>query len=74
MVNPIGKDGYGKGSVYRPQSKEERERYERNYDIIFGEKCDVCKGEGFLEDKDTKGKVIKTICLICGGSGKTKGE
>ena len=60
-----------KESWYRPVN---RERYERNYNIIFGEKCDVCKGEGFLEDKDAKGKVIKTICLICGGSGKVKGE
>lgn len=73
MVNPIGKDGYGKGSIYRPLTKEQRDQYERNYDIIFGgKKCDVCGGEGFLED--AKGNIIKTTCLICGGTGKLKGE
>lgn len=77
MVNPIGKDGYGKGSIYRPLTKEQRERYERNYDMIFRDKkCDVCKGVGFLKGKDAKGKIIKTTCIICGGEGKLfpKGE
>jgi len=55
---------------------ENKERYDRNYDIIFGEKCDVCKGKGFLEDEDMRGKIVKTTCIICGGSGKLfpKGE
>jgi len=33
MVNPIGKDGYGKGSEYRPVNKE---RYDYNYLRVYG--------------------------------------
>ena len=29
--------------------------------------CYYCSGKGYFEDKDVKGKIIKTTCIICGG-------
>ena len=55
----------GKGPIPRPFGPGEREKYAREYIRLYGEKCDVCNGKGYLEDIDRHGKIIKTTCLIC---------
>ena len=57
----------GKGDTYRKVNKAQ---YDRNYLKIFGRKCDICSGRGWLSDEYRHGKIIKTTCLICNGSGK----
>jgi uncharacterized membrane protein len=54
-----------KGSWYRPVDKK---KYDENYQRIFN-KCDVCGGKGYLEDKDRHRKIIKTTCIVCSGIG-----
>lgn len=57
----------GKGDTYRPVN---RNKYDKNYLRIYGRPCDICKEQGWLPDKDRHGKIVKTTCLICGGSGR----
>ena len=58
----------GKGDTPRPVNKT---KYDRNYESIFGKDC-VCKGKGYHWDTDKTGKVFKTTCLICNGTGRRK--
>jgi len=47
-----------------------KERYDKHYIKIFGERCDVCNGRGFHTDYDgVQKKWLKTTCLICNGTG-----
>lgn len=39
MVEPIGKDGYGKGDTYRPVDSD---TYDRNAERVLNPKCIVC--------------------------------
>lgn len=63
-------NGAGKGSAPRPVNKE---RYDAEYERIYGKRCTACKGVGYHWDecKLTK-KMVKTTCLLCAGKGRIK--
>jgi len=58
-----------KGSIPRPCSKS---RYDTGFIRAFGKRCGVCNGRGFHYN-EVKGKMVKTLCIICMGTGKEKG-
>lgn len=48
----------------------DKARYDLNYLRIYGERCDVCDGRGYHEDKPPMMKQkVRTTCLICQGIG-----
>lgn len=66
----------GKGSQYRPQTREEKRNYDRNYLRIHGIKCSTCRGTGVnhpLGDCDNFGCGTWTcpecVCKTCDGLG-----
>jgi len=53
----------------------DKARYDANYLRIFGERCDVCKGKGYHEDKvPNMKKKVKTTCILCQGLGYIEKE
>lgn len=48
----------GKDDTYR---KVDREKYDRTYVRVFGEKCPHCKGSGRFDNQ---------VCRSCHGKGK----
>lgn len=61
-------NGSGKGDTPRPVNKV---KYDAEYTRLFGEQCGICRGKGYHWDENKiTGKMIKTTCIICSGSGK----
>lgn len=66
--------GAGKGPLPREgqYSRKTQENFSKGYDRAFGEECSICKGKGYHWDKDGFGKMVKTTCIMCKGTGKVK--
>jgi len=67
-------NGAGKGSGPRQgqYSKAQQEMYQKGYDRLWKD-CTICNAKGYHWDKDPNtGKMIKTTCLLCKGTGRTK--
>lgn len=64
MVDAVGKDGYGKGNIYRPVNKK---KYDKGYLRVFGVKCDFCNGRGWIYGDMTTD--TKTDCPKCNSIG-----
>ena len=59
--------GSGKGDSFRPVDKKQ---YDENWIKIFGKKCSVCDGDGYLWAEDIDGEDMKFQCRHCKGIGK----
>jgi RecJ-like exonuclease len=59
----------GKGDRYRPVDKE---KYDRTYIRVFGERCSVCKGKKKITVFEIGNKKNKAEigCSACKGKGK----
>ena len=59
-----------KGSTPRPVNKE---KYDANYERIYGKDCTACKKRGYHLDWDKMTmRMLKTTCLLCNGTGRCK--
>ena len=66
----MSKGQAGKGDSYRPVDKK---KFDEGYERAFGKKCMTCQGRGYHWDDNGRGKMAKTACLVCNGTGRLKG-
>ena len=60
-----------KSDYNRPAKEGWSRDYEEGYKRIFT--CDICDGKGYHYGWDgIQKKMLKTTCLICGGTGRRK--